>query len=1378
MLSFNPLRWLKYWLSACRARTFRKKPRLRLWVENLESRLAPTTYNWSGGGSTANWSDPNNWGGSTINPAQQIDLNFDQAGVTTINNIAGLNINSITFSATNVTLQGDPFNLGNPAASGSPNITLGGGDLDSISAGMNIQLVGPTAGSQQFIITNSLATLTINSQIIGSPNSQLTKEGLGTLVLMNDDSGYVGPFTINTNGGIVQIQNSKALGGLTTSTFETLTLNTPATSFDLTFNGLATGAIAYTGTTADAAAVQTALDGLASVPVGDSFSVYQTNAAGSKTFYITLLGTTWTGASVAQQVTGTVLVGTGTFSAPSVTAGGQTPGGTSSPTNFVSVGDNAQLQLSSGGAINVANTVHLFGLGDTGTDGPLENLTGNNTWSGSIVLEADTSGNMDVVANSLLVTGVISDSAGESLTKTGVGQLILDNANTYRGSTNIQDGILTIENPLALGAVPAAGTYAGVQGSPPGQQGTLQLAYVSPFVQIAPTLSAGASSLTNGTTYYYLITAVTASSATIASNVQTIAPTAANQQVNLSWTPVAGATSYNVYRSTAAGNFTNALLATVAITTYIDAGTVVQNGTPAAVPANLTNYILTNSTLPFNSVSNPYMGFVVPNYTLFASFTGFNGSTLENVTGNNAWSGPINLESGFSTIGVDLVGPTQTHFSITGTLLNAAPGGAIEKLNAGDLDMEPTIHTASVDLGSSYQLTTLPDGVTVLGEVGGTGTPNEYTGGTTIFSGTISLLDSQGLGPTVNPAGTLVDPGTALNLVANVAHVDSVTEAVNRLIVDQTLTVDSQGFGGNTGGLRSVSGINIYTAQTANVAVIGVNNASIGVDPEPVETANANYFINDYSLTINGGIHGASNLTKVDAGQLILPNANNNFTSTFDIKQGWVTIQDPAALGANPVAVQAAQVTDTVESGAALMFRPFIAGTNFTFIHNLVLQGLGINHAYSLIDQQGALENLAGVNALTSNIQYIGQTGIGVNQIDPAVLSDLTLVGENTEKAPAAGPTNLPTAFATAGVAQYAQIIDTGATVGSLTVNFTGMNGDTIQVYYGPVGSPGSQLLYNSPAEFGRRDAGHSLHRRRQQHRGRRRWRRIQPIGRLDLHLHRDAHDCQRRGRHRQARYRSFEPGRPRSFRRRRRYPAGRGSLARQRRTGHARRAEQCSRVGRGRRPGVRHDLLLRGQRDHSERSDRQQRGEHYPHGGQRYRRSVLECSQWGDGIQCVPHHHGGQLHQHALDLDRCHGHFLRRQRLAGPWRRHGQHALRHHCGDRGGPGTGHASCGPDRRPRHGPFHLGLAADVVRQRQHDLRRCAADRAGQRQFLERADLAELEHRYHLPGGAGGPVDLSASDRRPDGCGGHHAYGYESDGGQFDHDDGSRRHRRDQ
>ena len=69
MLSFNPLRWLKYWLSACRARTSRKKPRLRLWVENLESRLAPTTYNWSGGGSTANWSDPNNWGGSTINPA-------------------------------------------------------------------------------------------------------------------------------------------------------------------------------------------------------------------------------------------------------------------------------------------------------------------------------------------------------------------------------------------------------------------------------------------------------------------------------------------------------------------------------------------------------------------------------------------------------------------------------------------------------------------------------------------------------------------------------------------------------------------------------------------------------------------------------------------------------------------------------------------------------------------------------------------------------------------------------------------------------------------------------------------------------------------------------------------------------------------------------------------------------------------------------------------------------------------------------------------------------------------------------------------------------------------------------------------------------------
>src|SRR5262249_3078491 len=80
----------------------------------------------------------------------------------------------------------------------------------------------------------------------------------------------------------------------------------------------------------------------------------------------------------------------------------------------------------------------------------------------------------------------------------------------------------------------------------------------------------------------------------------------------------------------------------------------------------------------------------------------------------------------------------------------------------------------------------------------------------------------------------------------------------------------------------------------ANVAP----GAFIGVDPEPIQTPNANYFTNDYSLTINGGISTPSNLllTKVGAGHLILPNANNQLLGNTEIREGWITVQAPQAL--------------------------------------------------------------------------------------------------------------------------------------------------------------------------------------------------------------------------------------------------------------------------------------------------------------------------------------------------------------------------------------------------------------------------------------------------------------------------------------------------
>src|SRR5262249_47321786 len=62
---------------------------------------------------------------------------------------------------------------------------------------------------------------------------------------------------------------------------------------------------------------------------------------------------------------------------------------------------------------------------------------------------------------SLNIVGTISDAtpgANYSLTKTGLGNVILSGANTYGGTTTIAQGVLLVNNPQALGGA-ANGTF-------------------------------------------------------------------------------------------------------------------------------------------------------------------------------------------------------------------------------------------------------------------------------------------------------------------------------------------------------------------------------------------------------------------------------------------------------------------------------------------------------------------------------------------------------------------------------------------------------------------------------------------------------------------------------------------------------------------------------------------------------------------------------------------------------------------------------------------------------------------------------------------------------------------------------------------------------
>lgn len=127
------------------------------------------------------------------------------------------------------------------------------------------------------------------------------------------------------------------------------------------------------------------------------------------------------------------------------------------------VGEGSSLQLSNvGGAIG--ETVLLNGLG-AGNRGALFNLAGNNIWSGPITL--GTGSKTEGVAigaedgTRLTINGIVSDTgAGQILSKEGKGEVVLNAANTYRGLTYVNSGILSIGNANALGAggTPESGT--------------------------------------------------------------------------------------------------------------------------------------------------------------------------------------------------------------------------------------------------------------------------------------------------------------------------------------------------------------------------------------------------------------------------------------------------------------------------------------------------------------------------------------------------------------------------------------------------------------------------------------------------------------------------------------------------------------------------------------------------------------------------------------------------------------------------------------------------------------------------------------------------------------------------------------------------------
>jgi autotransporter-associated beta strand protein len=1016
-------------------------------LELLEERAAPATHVWSGAFSNL-MSDDRNWssgghpvtgeGGAIVlvfpNTAKQFNVTDD---------LLSLQVDQIQFTgaASNYFLSGAAggvtLHLTGSTASG-PNIDdqVGG---DTFSA-TNLTLALDATAQ----IRAAAGTLTIASAITGPGG--LTKLGVGRLILQGSGS-YGG--AVNINEGVLQVRNDTALGkdpgGATTTTtlgpgneeVQTLTISGAASdTFQLTFNGSTTPML-HVGSATLASDIQNALNALPSVAsVGGSVAVTQSGNVYTVTFGGSFVGfnqpqLTSTGANAADVVVNTKVDG-----------------------------DGAALEIA--GGVNIANEhLVLGGSGNAGGntrfgDAPLTVLSGANTWAGPVTLAnaitVDVKPGASIALNGTVDDAPNTSASGSDLTLTELGTLILAGANTYRGTTFVNEGVLNVRNNQALGGTGVAEVQTlTLSGS---TTGTFTLTFNG---QITGPLPANATAL-------QVQQALNALS--------TIGGVGGKVTVTKSgnvYTVTFGGTLFGFQQPPIILVGSGGTVVTAAIVTDGAGGTVVANGASLQLQGDVT---IAGEPLILQG----------------AGRAGAGGLGLESVLGANTFGGPVFLV-GDPVNNKVAVGVDAGALTVSGAVQDLVPGSdpGLDKLGAGTLTLSgantyggvtdiqagvlvaanasalggagPTAGTtvesgAALWLQSDLQLEPLTlngDGLAVGGHntgalrsisgantvtgtitlntdatigvdpgstltVGsktgllGTGTitdngqnkqltkeltgtlvlqsANTYGGKTEIDQGVLQVQNSQALGGTAG--GTEVLDGAQLQLQTPLAGQPVVVSG-------ESLTLSGTGISGG-GALLDAGGNNTWQGP---ITLAGVPGFSPPTNP-PADVAIGVANAGD-TLTVDGGIGqsgGTFGLDKVGPGRLILTRGNS-YGGVTTVSAGELRIQNGGALGITSNGT-------LVQSGAALELDgdPTGAGASITVSGEALTLGTGAVSGAGA----GALQNVSGNNTWGGSITLQTNTSIGVSanttlsvtgvlqdpSPNPVLAASLTKVGSGT----------------------------------------------------------------------------------------------------------------------------------------------------------------------------------------------------------------------------------------------------------------------------------------------------------------------------------------------------------------------------------------------
>ena len=841
-----------------------------------------------------------------------ITLGAATTTINTLNQSASGGTSAATIDPNSQTLRTNAVLVG----TGAGGLTLGtgtnNGTLTSATA---------TAGSELILQNFTANGLTVNSVVADNITAgNVTVGGSGATILTGANT-----FTGSTlvSAGVLNIRNNTALGGLSAS----MTSSTPAVTAGAAGN---VGQAVINTSSTSGLAVGQGING-PGIPAGA---------------YITAI-TPNTSITISQNLT----------SAASTVTGAYQVGGTA-------VANGAALELQ-GGIVVGAEALTLGGSGIS-NGGALRNISGNNSYAGSITLTADTRINSDTVGDTLTLSGGIPSAATptsayvltfggagntlvsgaiaisptasgymSSLTKDGAGTLILSGTNTYGGVTTISNGSLQLGNGGTTGLLKPESNLinnatfvinrsnAVAQGTDfaPAITGTGAVtinmvgAVGTTFGGTVANTYSGLTSINAGTLTLSKTAGVTAVAGDITIGAGTLNQTTSNQIADTATVTLNNAAAIwtlsgqsetvanvNLQNSAATGSSGLQTNASGALTVT---GTFNQTGGEFTLASGGTGSSLTANAFSFTG-GNVVFGVTNPTSIGQRIVVGAGGLTIGGGRTLNMNSG-TNSPNNFISLSGDL---TSLANATANTISDAGATGEFRLQNAtrtftvadGAAASDLTVSARIVDGSGIGAAGITKEGA---GTITLSGTvANTYTGDTTVNAGTLILAKTAGVNAVVG------------NLIIGDGAGTDIVQLTNSNQIADTSVATFNGSGANAGSLRlnnqseTIGGL----SSTGGAGVIENSNAAAGNSTLTANIASGSQTFSGI-LRNNGGVgSGILALTKDGAGTQILTGANT-FTGPTTISGGNLTLSGAGSL-ADTTAVNVSGASATLDISA------------------------------------------------------------------------------------------------------------------------------------------------------------------------------------------------------------------------------------------------------------------------------------------------------------------------------------------------------------------------------------------------------------------------------------------------------------------------------